>query len=434
MKAKKNIKFLALGLMALLTFNAFAGCDAIGLGSNDSNSSIEQTNANVLQNKVVNDFSDIKDLYQVILENNFKADINKDQAYVLTSGASAKLSIGSDEKEVTVRSILKQRLTSQVFGYDYTDFTKVKKFKTQIYNPSDEARTMRVCIAFGDGKSTSQKIYTLKKGWNDIIYDVDRTLLSFQVDLSIAAYLQYSFDVLPMEVYDLYLDNISITQTNTPMDTIEMTVEKDEICYFEQNYQKNVFWFYTWSKDRIGDVADYGLTADPDLARTGTSLYVTTKKGEKRWQNWYYTRFSEAYLNVIDWESLNPEDTIEASVWVPDGNDGVGFDIDTKLGKITSYDVEEADPNDPTKTITKSVNIVTGKAIPKQWSTFSFKVGDMITSAKAHGFVDEKTSIWDIFTGFGFHWGEFVDVEEKTYYFDDFRVVRGTTQEGGTEE
>ena len=245
MKAKKNIKILAFGLMALLTLNTFAGCNAIGGGDN-SDDAIQQTNENVLQNSLINGFSDIKDVYQIILENSFgKVNLNKDKTYVLTGDASAKLSIGHEGVLLTSRPILKQRLSSQIFDYNYTDFTKVKKVKAQIYNPSDEVRVVRACINFSDGKTTSQKIYSVKKGWNDIIYEIDRTLLSFQVDLKKASYFQLSFETDPEKSYDLYLDNISITQTSTPMEMIEMTVEENEICYFEQNYQNRrpVFLF-----------------------------------------------------------------------------------------------------------------------------------------------------------------------------------------------
>ena len=142
---------------------------------------------------------------------------------------------------------------------------------------------------------------------------------------------------------------------------------------------------------------------------------------------------SEAYFNLIDWKSLNPEDRIEVSVWVPDANDGFNMDVNSTMGALTSYKVEEPDPEDPTKTVVVEKRIVQGTVVPKQWSTLSVKVADMIASAAAQGWINEKTTVWDIFSGFSLHWGEFVDVDEKTYYVDDFRIVRAENQEGGAE-
>lgn len=431
MKTKGKMKKFIVGLATILALSSFAGCQGLDFTGKTNE---EPTNEYTLMNTTINDFSDVKDLYQLITENTFGIiDLNTDMQYVKTGNSSAKLSVGLDGETLPLKPGLKQRLSSKTQGYSFHDFTKVKKLKAQIYNPSETARVVRMYVAFSNGVTTTPITFKLQKGWNDLIYEIDRALLSFQVDLEKAAYVQFSFDTVPNEAYDLYLDNISITQTNTPIEEIEMTIEEDEICYFEKNYQKSVFYFWTWSSDRLSDIVDFGLTADPDVAKTGTSFYMTTKKGEKRWNYWYYLRMSEAYLNLIDWESLKPEDRIEVSVWVPDGNDGFNMDVNSSMGALTSYMVEEPDPEDPSKTVQVEKRIIQGKVVPKQWSTLSVTVADMIASGEANGWVNEKTSVWDIFTGFSLHWGEFVDVDEKTYYVDDFRIVRGATEEGGAQ-
>jgi hypothetical protein len=432
MKTKGKIKKLIVGLATVLALSSFGSCQGLDF---TNNSSAEPTNEYMLLNKTINDFSDVSDLYQLLTVNSLgKIDLNKDMQYVKTGTSSAHITVGLENTKLPTKPGIKQRLSSKTQGYNYHDFTKVKKLKAQIYNPSEEVRTLEMFVAFANGATTTPLTFKLQKGWNDLIYEIDREMLSFQVDLEKAAYLQFSFEILPLKTYELYLDNISITQTNSKIQEVEMALEKDEICYFEKNYQKSVFYFWTWSTERLSDITDFGLTADPDLAKTGTSFYVTTKKGDKRWNYWYYLRFSDAYLKVIDWESLKPEDSIEVSVWVPDGNDGFNMDVNTSSGAITSYTVVEPDPNDPSKTVEVQKSIVQGKVVPKQWSTLSVKVADMITSAKSQGWVNEKTGIWDIFTGFSLHWGEFVDVEQKTYYFDDFRIVRGQTEEGGAQQ
>ncbi len=433
MKKQKIFKNFIVGLASVFALNVFAGCDKKDTSTNTDDTQNVPTNEYTLTNTVINDFSDFQHLYQVFIENDFgTVSLNTNQEYVKTGGASAKLTIGYENKTLPLKPVLKQRLSSNTMDYNFNDFTKVKKLKAQFYNPSDEVRTLSMCISFSDGVTTSPLVCNLKKGWNDLVYEIDRALLSFQADLSKAAYLQFSFETVPNKSYDIYLDNISITQTNTPMQTIEMTVEKDEICYFEHNYQQSVFYFWTWSADRLADIVDFGLTANPDVAKTGTSFYVTTKKGEVRWNYWYYLRICEPYLDVIDWKSLKPEDNIEVSLWVPDLRDGMDMDVRTELGDITFYEVEETDPQDPTKKVKVQKSIIQGEVIPEQWSTLSVNVGDMLKSAELNGFTDEKTSLWDIFLGFSLHWGEFVDVEQKTYYFDDFKIVRATG-EGGVE-
>ena len=431
MKTKGKVRKLIVGLATVLALSSFASCQGLDF----LNKTEQPVNEYTLINTTINDFSDVNDLYQLITVNDFGIiNLNKDEEFVKTGNTSAKLTVGYEGRTLATKPGIKQRLSSKTQGYNFHDFTKVKKLKAQMYNPSETVRTVKMYVAFGNGVTTTPLTCNLQKGWNDLIYEIDRALLSFQVDLEQAAYLQFSFDVLPNESYDLYLDNISITQTNSEIQEVEMTLEQDEICYFEQNYQKSVFYFWTWSSDRLADIIDFGLTADPDVAKTGTSFYVTTKKGEKRWNYWYYLRFSEAYLNLIDWESLTPEDTIEVSVWVPYSNDGFNMDVNTSLGAITSYEAEIPDPNDPTQKIKETRRIVQGKVVPKEWSTLSVNVGDMLLAAETNGWTNEKTTLWDIFTGFSLHWGEFVDVEQKTYYFDDFRIIRGNTEEGGTQQ
>ncbi len=440
MKKQKTLKKFIIALASTFVLNVFTGCNVDSLipdGESDEKNSV--ANEYTLTNTVINDFSDFQQLYQIFIENDFgTVNLNTNQEYVKTAGASAKLTIGYENKTLLLKPVLKQRLSSKTLGYDFNDFSKVKKLTAQFYNPSDEVRTVSMSISFSDGVTTSPLVYKLQKGWNELVYAIDRTLLSFQADLSKAAYLQFSFDSIANKSYDLYLDNISIIQTNTPVESIEMPIEKDEICYFEHNYQQSVFYFWTWSADRLSDIVDFGLTADPDVAKTGTSFYVTTKKGEMRWNYWYYLRICEPYLDVIDWQSLQPEDKIEVSVWLPDLADGFGMDIRTTLGDINLYDVVDPETGkvviDPNTGGPKQESIIQGveSIVPKQWSTISVKVADMMMSAEKHGYTNEKTSLWDIFLGFSLHWGEFVDVEQKTYYFDDFRIVRAT-EEGGVE-
>lgn len=395
---KKNIsKILALALGAVLVTTSLGACSK-------KEEKQEETDARIITTQLLNNFSNEKELYQVILSNGYgKMSLNKDKAYYTTGNGSAALWVADNNG---APMLFRQRLESDVLGYDYTDFTKIKEIRTSVYNASEEEVQVMFALEFSDGSKSSMKKYTLQSGWNSLHYDVDREMLSMQFDISKTMYLGYTFT--PNETpYTVYVDDISLGMTTSAMKEVIQTIEKDEICSFDKNYQMSVFSLHCYSTIRMAYFADFGLTANPDRVKSGKSFYVTTKAGMEEKGNWYWMKLNSKYSQKIDWKSLTEEDVI--SFWVY--NEGplasLAFSVSTNKGK------------------TVQVSLNNGKMKANSWAEMKVKVSDIKVAADAAKQLEKDEKIGDILTGINVGWGPFDDVAQKTFYFDEFKIERG---------
>ena len=355
----------------------------------------------LLTTQVVNDFSDFKDLYQVIVDSEATTlDLNKDKTYASEDGSSMKMTIDSPKSASTAGvAFIRQRLISEYMGYDYTDFSQVKRASAKIYNASEETVYGYFYFAFKGGANTARKMLTLEKGWNTVVYEIDRKVMSQEK----VEYMYFGFE-RQAEEYSLYFDDLALTKTSKPIEEIKMSLAEDEILSFDKNYQKSIISIWTWSAVRMGDIVDFGLTADPAYTKSGRSFYVTTAKGERRWETWYYLRMSEDYSSLIDWKSFKSGDSVEMSIFNKGPVDRMAVIFNTTMGTIF--------PEYP--------------VMPENdWITYSVSYDYLQQKALEFEYIEEGQNVADIITGIEFAWGEFVNVDEKTFYFDEIKFVRG---------
>lgn len=388
MAKKGKFNFIAFILIAVLLLSSLCAC------------SDGQSKAKTITTKVVNSFASEKELYQVILSNGYgKLTLNKDQKYS-SDGGSAALWV-SDQNGLPM--LFKQRLVSQVSEYNYANLKQIKNVKTSIYNSAEEDVEVIFALEFSDGSKSASKKYTLKTGWNELVYDVDRSMLSLQFDIEKAVYLSYTFQT-NQTPYTVYVDNISVGITNSEVQEVVQTVEKDEICLFDKNNQMTAFSLYVYSTIRIGNFVDFGLTANPDRVKSGKSFYVTTVKGTEEAGNAYWIRLNDKYSKLVDWKSLTENDKISFWVFNEGPYTSMQFNVVTKRGALANnFFYVEAN----------------------SWINVEIPVSDIIQKTNDKGFLEKGEVIGDVIDYIRVGWPAFDNVAQKTLYFDEFKIIRG---------
>lgn len=380
---------------------------------------------------LINDFEKETDMYQLIPSGGFgKIEYNTNKEYVLTGEASARV-----EANVTAsaeRSV-KHRLISKRRDYNFADISRAEKLTAQIYNAHDEDITLAVAIEFYNQVTTQRNKVTLKAGeWNAVTYKVFPEILALQYDTQKAMYLDYFFEKKDMEKSPvLYFDNITISMSAEQSEPIEMTFDKDEFCSFDKNYQSFVPYISGWGS-YITDVTETGLTANPDYTAggKGCAFKAHTIKGSQRWRNWYYLYFSENFCAAAGLNKVSENDKLTFSVY----NDGP----DDSLAILLFVKVETEKTStklyvDITTRKEKYPGIVNNNSMPSgKWTqmTIDFK----IVQQSLRDLVQEKYGVenYDVLGNlvrFGVAWGEFIDCAEKDFYFDDFRFIRGGSEQ-----
>ena len=397
--AKKSILKIATAIVsAVLTATSLCSCENLSFFKE------ENSNAKLIKTEVLNDFSNEKDMYQVILTDGYgKMTLNKDEEYCSTGGGSAKLWVSNENGKPMG---FKQRLTSLTQGYDYSNFKNIKNVKTAIYNASTEEVKVLFAIEFSDGSKSAGMRYTLQSGWNYLTYAVDRELLSLQFDLEKAMYLSYSFSCNPTP-YTVYVDSISLSTTSSEIKEVVQQIDENEICSFDKNYQVGVFSLYVYSPIRMAYFSDFGLTSNPDRVKSGKAFYVTTLAGLEDKGNWNWLRLNEKYGEKIDWSSLTEEDAI--SFWVFNEGPACSLSIGIPITKMKSGWL--------------SVQAVTMKSY--EWTEVVVPVAKIKEVADKQKKLEEGEKIGDIIKGISIGWAAFDDVEQKTFYFDEFKIVKG---------
>lgn len=403
MAKKRTIKTLAAVLTAILSTVSLVSCKKQEIINPKDNG------AKVITTTLLNSFSNEKDLYQVLLFDGYgKMTLNKDEAYYESGKGSAKLELSNDNG---LPMIFKQRLKSQVNGYDYTDFSQAKGVKTSIYNGADEEVEVVFALEFSDATKSAIKKFTLSKGWNQLYYAVDREMLALQFDITKTMYLTYTFESKETP-YTVYVDEISLEFTNSQMQEVTQTIEQNEICSFDKNYQMSAFSLFTYSTIRMGYFTGFGLTADADRVKNGQSFYVTVKKGLEDKGSSYMLRLNPKYGERIDWQSVTANDYLH--FWVYNEGPAIGIQVrfNNKKGQ-TLMDVN----NSPSATATNL------KAY--DWTEVKIPFSAYEKLAKEKNYLEEGETIGDIITTFDVLWGAFDNVPQKTLYFDEFSIVKG---------
>lgn len=245
-------KFLAIILSVTILF---CTVNFIGCGKTEEN----QEEPAVLVNEVLYDGFEKwdSDMSRILLINDFgKVSFNTDEQFVKFGEGSAKLEPRGGTHS-TLKPVMLLPMQSEMYEYDYTDYTKVKALSFWLYNAQDEIKTVGIALAsekivagqwYDKLDRTNAVSYTLNSGWNYIEYDLQPQYLSthptFKQDC--VRYLCLEFDyVNPLKyaapVY--YLDDVRLHYSENAVTGKEISLKFDgengvwEISDFEEKEQ-----------------------------------------------------------------------------------------------------------------------------------------------------------------------------------------------------
>ena len=171
---KNRLLWISLLLASLIGCLAASGC----------NKESEQTQSGGSENQtVLADFEEWAPDFQLLrLREEFGAiDVNMDTAFVKSGNQSAKLYVmGSESNQLDPYFYVPT--VSDYFGFDYTNFNSVESISAWVYNPSQEETQVAVGFVTGitdlsNADLARQEYYTLKNGWNEIVYRPDMSYI-----------------------------------------------------------------------------------------------------------------------------------------------------------------------------------------------------------------------------------------------------------------
>ena len=308
---KKIITFIA---FIVLVCSFMFGCTPKKDSSADSSGATETPK----KYEVINDFENYAECVQplALLNNCGRADLNTDARFVKNGKGSLRLVPEGCKSEGDYAPILKQPLKNNVTGADFTDVSKLKFLSANVYSTADYEIEMTLELQFaGDYRNNPVK-FTLKKGWNTVIYNVDPQIIAISYDVYDCKALLFAFDKSTTEKAPvLYVDDIRATYSKTEFTPIDMTVADGEICSFDKIFQQYVLV----PNVRYPEFSPT-LSINEDLAyvKSGKSLKVQTvaNDGTFTGTNYAYTGFSlgKKYVNGLGLDKY-PQDKY-FSFWV----------------------------------------------------------------------------------------------------------------------
>lgn len=253
---KKIFVNILAGLLVLAGIAAFSACDR-----GEPNTSSAPTEVSFV------DFETWAPDFQLCrISSTFgKVSMNTDEQFVSCGKRSARIDpVGSGWMYLPTYSDL--------FDYDYTDFTYVDSVRFDMYNPQDEEKTVNVgLVASTNGIDSFERAgevsFKLQPGWNKLDFYVDPSVVCIIADLSAIQGVYFTFEVLNLGSITettprYYLDNIRLHYSATPNEAeTELEFGENEIIDFERFYHSNFYINEHGVEMGIVNAAAYGINA-----------------------------------------------------------------------------------------------------------------------------------------------------------------------------
>ena len=154
------------------------GIGCLSIAACKDNETSEGSGGENVNQVVLADFEEWAPDFQLLrLREEFGAiEVNKDAAFVKSGEQSAKLYVMGSERSNDPYFFIHTQ--SDLFGYDYSDFSKVESISAWMYNPSTEETEISVGLVteiedIFTASLAKPYAVTLKQGWNEIVYEPD---------------------------------------------------------------------------------------------------------------------------------------------------------------------------------------------------------------------------------------------------------------------
>lgn len=344
---------------------------------------------------------------------------NEDIRYVHGGKASAKLQPMGGYSQPTI-PYLYFPLYSERFDYNHCNILQIDYVSMYLFNAQADERSVTVgliasVIDIETVSMTGGKQFVLQPGWNEISYFPDPTLVNLAYDVKdvLGVYLEFANagvrEVSQAPIY--YLDDVALYK-NKKTDAVKdvVTLDEGEICDFEKAYQSFVISSEVTNASTTPDIsvvraADEGIEA----AHGNKVLKVVTKPGSMKEASWPQIVLPEKLMRASGMMQV-PED---------------------KLGDyVFRFDVYVVDR--PILFVVKHYSFGGGNYQPRNLANSTvgnqlLAVGKWVTYECGFNVLGKN-----ITTNPGFlkiAWGEYVEDEELTFYFDNFRFEKKVSTE-----
>lgn len=382
---------------------------------------------------VVNDFEKIDDLYELAWSGNYDgfgvANLNTDKTYVTSGNSSVKLNpIGNykaNQAPTIVRLLLNRHKEHAA--------SKMTAVSFDIFNASEYDGTISCALAI-DGTTTKYLDFAVAKGEHKTIrLEYDLVAMSAAYDINkvegINVKLPKAIDRETQDKNIWYIDKFCAEYTPFESKGYEMTLGENEFCNFDAIYQEYIVNTNcgTGSIDgfrpeiSINTNAYYCSDKDDDNFVFGKnkSLKVVAKAGlssggpaftfsDKLWHNFEWSEMNDKALQFDVYNASESPFTFSLIIFRnPDNYRTDYYDRYSKSFKIPAYSWQ---------TVTLSI---------KEWNEATENTnGNPMTSYESRGKI-----IYTYNTPFFAYTGSAVGSQDRTFYFDNFRIVDYVTAE-----
>lgn len=210
----------------------------------------------------------------------YKAAVNTDKQYITEGETSGKFSFNTNAAVPQ----FKVWSNTNFFGDD--DFTKAQAITVEVFNPSE--KTHKMWMSFTTSTNGEMKYfqtypeteYTLNKGYNLIVFTLDRAIANYLCDMKNVAHIDFRFqnETAP---YDLYFDNLRVHYTDEALETAEKTYEENELLNF--NDPMDIFFVQPVAlMCRATELPSVSICRDPKYIKSGNgSLMIELSSAER---------------------------------------------------------------------------------------------------------------------------------------------------------
>lgn len=340
--------------------------------------------------------------------------VNTESEYVYEGDFSACLR-PTGRYLYTSRPYLVLPTQSALFSFNYADFTDVNRVTAKMYNNGDEPVTLYMGLTFdaAHNELSPASEIILEKGWNDVSYTVEASVLNLSYDIAECLGIYFMFDnthtLYAEEAPELYLDDVRIVYNPTETEIVDLLeFDEGEICDFEKLYQR---YTVEVKSDKESVTPDVSVVSNGDWAVNATSgknmLRVVTKSGDTHWGCWPTIGFSGKIFSRSAFHA-DPEHYEDYALC---------FDLYNNSESTNLFVLEFWTAS--------GIRILTINhyAYPGRWNNFYMPLRD-IQAGLPLGY-----TLADLKGAFRVAWPEYLpengrDSEDREFFFDNFRVEK----------
>lgn len=332
-----------------------------------------------------------------------RVSFNTDSQYVKTGSGSCRLDPIGYAGTNTI-PFMYFPTVSQLFGFDYSDFTYADYVSVEVYNACGEEKTIRAglvanvtSISAVDRVNDTELI--LQPGWNTCYINIDPGIVAIGGDITDIQGIYFMFENTGEEdvtesTPKYYLDDIRIIKKDEPSDAdITFSLDPYEICNFEKAYQK-----YTISTE-----------ADVDLSVVNAAEYgIAAASGNKVLRALFHGTDSGYWKNIKIAEKLVQSTAIAGMTPEQAENAYLCFDVYNNYAETPSIRIclDYTTSGNPSSFLSTGVDAIYG-----EWVAYEYCLADVLA---VNGDYLENPGALLIF---------FKDIAgERELFFDNFRI------------